>query len=243
MDIRGSVAIVTGASRGIGEAAAIALGRNGAKVVVNSRGSPKAAQDVAERIRKAGSEAIVAMGDVADYEACGRIVRAATDAFGAVDVLVNNAGVFSFRRLLEMAPRDWEAMFEVHVFGAFNMIRHALPHMVRRKRGVIVNVTSFVAVRPPGPGRAHYAAAKAALMGLTKALALEVAPSGVRVVGLAPGLTRTEMVVRGLSDLDARVKTVPLGRMAEPEEIAHAVVFLVENDFATSDTLYVAGGE
>lgn len=210
---------------------------------MNSRRSPEAARAVAAQIRKEGSEATVALGDVSDYEACGRMVRKATDRFGGVDILVNNAGIFAFRRLVEMEPRDWEEMFRVHVFGAFNMIRRVLPGMIDRQRGVIVNVTSFVAVRPPGPGRTHYAAAKAALMGLTKALALEVAPTGVRVVGLAPGLTRTELVLRGLSNVEDRVKTVPLRRMAEPEEIAHAVLFLVENDFATGDTTYVAGGE
>jgi len=142
-----------------------------------------------------------------------------------------------------MEPRDWESIFQVHVFGAFNMIRHVLPAMIQRKRGVIVNIASFVAVRPPGPGRVAYAAAKSALIGLTRALGLEVARDGVRVVGVAPGLTDTEIVRGGLPNLAERVSRVPLGRMARPEEIAHTVGYAIENDFLTGETVYVTGGE
>src|SRR5207247_9987234 len=182
-------------------------------------------------------------GDVCDFRACGAIVRSATDRFGRVDILVNNAGIFSLRKVADMEPRDWESIFRVHVFGAFNMIRHVLPGMLERKRGVIVNIASFVAVRPPGPGRVHYASAKAALFGLTRALGLEVAQDGVRVVGVAPGLTDTEIVRQGLPNLAERVSQVPLGRMARPEEIAHTVRYAIENDFLTAETIFVAGGE
>src|SRR5438876_1195318 len=113
----------------------------------------------------------------------------------------------------------------------------------RAQGGVIVNIASFVAVRPPGPGRVHYASAKAALFGLTRALGLEVAQDGVRVVGVAPGLTDTEIVRKGLPNLAERVSRVPLGRMARPEEIAHTVRYAIENDFLTAETIIVAGGE
>jgi len=108
---------------------------------------------------------------------------------------------------------------------------------------VIVNIASFVAVRPPGPGRVHYASAKAALSGLTRALALEVAADGIRVVGIAPGLTDTEIVRKGVPNLTERVSRVPLGRMARPEEIAHTVRYAIENEFLTAETVYVTGGE
>jgi 3-oxoacyl-[acyl-carrier protein] reductase len=115
--------------------------------------------------------------------------------------------------------------------------------MLERKRGVIVNVSSFVALRPPGPGRTHYAAAKAALIGLTKSLNLEVVPYGIRVVGVAPGLTKTEMALRGILNLEERVRSIPMGRIGQPEEIAHAIKFLIENDFISGETIVVSGGE
>src|SRR5438093_5962803 len=230
MEIRGSVAIVTGSSRGIGRATASMLANAGSKVVLNGRKKTEALLAVADALGPP-SRIHVAPGDVGDFETCRGIVRSATDRFGRVDILVNNAGIFGLRPLVEMKPNDWEAIFRVHVFGAFNMIRHVLPGMVERKRGVIVNIASFVAVRPPGPGRVHYASAKAALFGLTRALGLEVAQDGVRVVGVAPGLTDTEIVRQGLPNLAERVSRVPLGRMARPEEIAHTVRYAIEKDF------------
>ncbi|HEX9340800.1 MAG TPA: SDR family NAD(P)-dependent oxidoreductase [Thermoplasmata archaeon] len=242
MEIRDSVAIVTGASRGIGRATASLLAEHGAKVVVNARKESEGLLGVAKELQARGP-VLVAAGDVGDFDACRTIVRSAVERFGPVDVLVNNAGIFELKKAAVMEPRDWESIFRVHVFGAFNMIRHVLPTMIERKRGVIVNIASFAAVRPPGPGRAHYAAAKAALLGLTRALGLEVAHANVRVAAVAPGLTDTEMVRRGIPNLAERVAHIPLGRMAKPEEIAHVVRFLIENDFVTAETVFVSGGE
>jgi 3-oxoacyl-[acyl-carrier protein] reductase len=241
MEIQDSVAIVTGASRGIGRATAVMLAKAGAKVVLNARKESEALLHVGKELDAARSH--IAAGDVGDFEASRSIVRSAIERFGRVDVLVNNAGTFGLRKTVDMRPDDWEAMFKVHVFGAFNMIRHVLPGMLERRRGAIVNIASFIAARPPGPGRVHYASAKAALFGLTRALGLEVAREGVRVVGIAPGLTDTEMVRRGLPNPAERVAQVPLGRMGRPEEIAHAVRFAIENDFLTAETLFVSGGE
>src|SRR5947207_12382777 len=190
MLIRDSVAVVTGASRGIGRATALMLGAAGGKVVVNARTRSEALEQVAKPI--AGERAEVAEGDVADFAACGRIVRTATDRFGPVDILVNNAGNFALKNVVTMKPRDWESIFQVHVFGAFNMIRHVLPAMIQRKRGVIVNIASIVEVRQPRPGRVPYAAAKSALIGLTRALGLVVAPDPVRVVVAAARLPHPE---------------------------------------------------
>jgi NAD(P)-dependent dehydrogenase (short-subunit alcohol dehydrogenase family) len=241
VEIRGSVAIVTGASRGIGRATAVLLGKAGAKVVVNARTASESLLSTAKQLGDGAS--LVAAGDVSDFETCGEIVRSATDRFGRVDILVNNAGIFGLKKTVEMEPRDWETIFQVHVFGAFNLIRHVLPGMLQRRHGVIVNIASFVAVRPPGPGRVHYASAKAALLGLTRALGLEVAADGVRVVGIAPGLTDTEMVRKGVPNLAERRARVPLGRMGSPEEIAHSVRYAIENEFLTAETVFVTGGE
>jgi len=242
MEIRDSVAIVTGSSRGIGRAIAAMLAGAGASVVINARDKSEALLKVADILGPPG-RVLVAPGDVGDFDVCRGIVRSAQDRFGRVDILVNNAGTFGLKRFAEMEPKDWESMFRVHVFGSFNMSRHVLPDMIRRKRGVIVNIASFVAVRPPGPGRVHYAAAKSALLGLTRALGLELAGTGVRVVGVAPGLTDTEIVRKALPNLSERVARVPVGRMARPEEIAHAVRFVIENEFTTAETLFISGGE
>ena len=239
MEIQDSVAL--GASRGIGRAIAVMLAQAGGKVVLNARKESDALRHVMKELDPA--QAQIAVGDVGDFEACRSIARSAIDRFGRVDVLVNNAGTFGLRKTVDMRPDDWESMFKVHVFGAFNMIRQVLPDMLERKRGVIVNIASFIAARPPGPGRVHYASAKAALFGLTRALGLEVAREGVRVVGIAPGLTDTEMVRQGLPNPAERVAQLPLGRMGRPEEIAHAVRFAIENDFLTAETLFVSGGE
>jgi len=242
LEIRDSVAIVTGSSRGIGLAIASMLAEEGGRVAINASKE----SDTLHRVAKAlGPEdrVIATAGDVGDFEACRKIVDTTIDRFGRVDILVNNAGIFGLKRTADMEPRDWETMFRVHVFGAFNMIRHVLPLMTKRKRGVIVNIASFVAARPPGPGRVHYASAKAALLGLTRALGLEVASDGVRVVGIAPGLTDTEIVRKGVPNLTERMSRVPLGRMARPEEIAHTVRYAIENEFLTAETVYVTGGE
>jgi len=242
LEIRDSVAIVTGSSRGIGLAIASMLAEEGGRVAINASKE----SDTLHRVAKAlGPEdrVIATAGDVGDFEACRKIVDTTIDRFGRVDILVNNAGIFGLKRTADMEPRDWETMFRVHVFGAFNMIRHVLPLMTKRKRGLIVNIASFVAARPPGPGRVHYASAKAALLGLTRALGLEVASDGVRVVGIAPGLTDTEIVRKGVPNLTERMSRVPLGRMARPEEIAHTVRYAIENEFLTAETVYVTGGE
>jgi len=242
VEIRDSVAIVTGSSRGIALAITSMLAEEGGRVAINASKE----SDTLHRVAKAlGPEdrVIATAGDVGDFEACRKIVDTTIDRFGRVDILVNNAGIFGLKRTADMEPRDWETMFRVHVFGAFNMIRHVLPLMTKRKRGLIVNIASFVAARPPGPGRVHYASAKAALLGLTRALGLEVASDGVRVVGIAPGLTDTEIVRKGVPNLTERMSRVPLGRMARPEEIAHTVRYAIENEFLTAETVYVTGGE
>lgn len=241
MEIRDSVAIVTGASRGIGQATAKALAQAGGKVVVNARSESDALREVAMDLGP--GKGLVVAGDVGDVHACRKIVEAAVDRFGPIDILVNNAGIFKLVRMAEMKPQDWESMFRVNVFGVFNLIHHVLPGMLKRKRGVIVNVTSFAAVRPPGWGRSHYAATKAALIGLTRALGQEVASEGVRVVGIAPGLTDTEMVRKGIPNLAERAARIPVGRIGRPEEIADTIRFAIENDFLTAETIFVTGGE
>ena len=243
MKIRGSVAIITGSSRGIGRATALALANEGASVVINCRSSSKEAQKVARAISNPDSKALVAMGDVGSLRDCKRIVARTIEQFGHVDILVNNAGSFNLKPISEMKPEDWEGIFRINVFGAFNMITSVIPHMLREGKGVIVNVSSFVATRSSAEGRVHYASSKAAVIGLTRALSTEVAPSGIRVVGVSPGRVDTTLASESLPNLKERIKAIPLGRLAKPEEIAHTIKYLVENEFITGETVTVSGGE
>jgi 3-oxoacyl-[acyl-carrier protein] reductase len=241
MKINSAVALITGASRGIGKATALTLANEGAKLSLNCSKSAADLESVVESIREKGGEASTCIGDVTSFEDCRRIVNDTVETYGRIDILVNNAGSFQVKPLCRMDPQDWESMFKVHVFGVFNMIRHTLPYMLERKSGVIVNMSSFYAFRPLGEGRTHYSSAKAALMGLTRALALEVAGNGVRVVGLAPGLIDTGLIDR--SNLEQRLKSIPLGRLGRAEEVAQVIRCLIENDFATGETWVVSGGE
>lgn len=243
MELEGSVVIVTGGSRGIGRATALEFGRLGAKVVINYNKSREAAEEVAKTIEELGGKALTVQGDVSVWDDAKKIVNSTLENFGTVDVLVNNAGILQLKRFTELEPRDWDRMFKVHIYGAFNMARLVVPVMVEKKRGAIVNVSSIVGIKaPPGPGRVHYSTAKAALIGFTRALAIELAPFNVRVSAVAPGLTRTEMISE-IRNLEERIKMVPLGKPAEPEDIAKAIVFLASHDHITGEVLVVAGGE
>jgi len=235
--------IVTGSSRGIGKATALAFAREKCNVVINYLKNRELALSVAREARRLGGKAIVVKGDVSSWRDANRIVKKAIEKFGGVDVLVNNAGYFELKKLIDMEPKDWINMFKVHVFGAFNMIRSTLPYMMKRGEGAIINVSSIVGVRaPPGPGRTHYSTAKAALIGLTRSLAIELAPYNIRVNAIAPGLTKTELIAT-LGNLSERVKLIPLKRAAKPKEIAEAILFLAKHDYITGEVIVVAGGE
>jgi len=243
LDLRGAVVIVTGSSRGIGRATAIEFGRKEAKVVVNYLKRRKEAEETVKAVRDVGGEAVIVQGDVGKWEDSKRIVESALKSFGTVDVLVNNAGVYWTKEFSKANPDDWLEMFRVNVIGVMNMCRHVIPILIEKRRGAIINVSSVIAIKPPSEsGAAIYSASKAALIGFTKALARELAPYNVRVSAIAPGLVRTEMALT-LGSPEELAKWVPLGRIAEPEEIAKAIVFLAEHDYITGEVLVVAGGE
>ncbi|MEB3773130.1 MAG: 3-oxoacyl-ACP reductase FabG [Desulfurococcales archaeon] len=241
-DLHGKTALVTGSSRGIGAATVLAFAKRGANVVVNYVKNRDKALDVAEKARKLGAQAIVVKADVGDWDEAGELVDRTVEAFGAIDYLVNNAGIFMLKPFIETGPSDWEAMIRTHVYGALNVTRRALPYM--RKGGSIVNVSSIVGVKPsPGPGRVAYATAKAALIGLTLSLFVELAGKGIRVNAVAPGLTLTDMVREGIPNLEERAKRIPVGKIGSPEEVAEAIVFMAVHPYITGEVLVVSGGE
>jgi 3-oxoacyl-[acyl-carrier protein] reductase len=243
--LRDRVAIVTGASQGIGRAIALELARVGADVVVCSR-RPAALKPVADEVRGLGRRALAVECDVADARQVDDVVAQTTSAFGRIDLLVNNAG-YRIRSPLEDLPRpEWDAMIATNLTGVFLFSQAVGRVMIRQRSGAIVNVTS-VAGRTGTRGMAAYAAAKAGVTVLTQSLGAEWAKHGVRVNAVAPGPVETEGVLevwKTPAMIAQAAREVPLGRLGRPEEIAWAVVFVASDQarFMTGETLYVSGG-
>jgi 3-oxoacyl-[acyl-carrier protein] reductase len=225
---RSRVALVTGAGSGIGRAIAEKLAIDGERVVVNDL-KPETADEVVARIGEAGGRAAAAPGDVSDPEAVEQIMAAAQEAYGAPEILVNNAGFLQQKRLVELTVEDFDRMIAVHLRGTFLCTRAVLPEMLSRGSGIVVNVASQLG-QIGGIELCHYSAAKAGIIGLTKSLAREVSSQGVRVNAVAPGPINTELIL-GLSEEWQRAKAaeLPLGRFGEPAEVAETVSFLVSD--------------
>lgn len=237
-------ALVTGASRGIGRAIAWELAREGWSVGINYRTHGQEAEALAAAIREAGSDAVAVAGDVADRAQAEHMVRAAEAELGPVSLLVNNAGVSYQGLFQDLTDEQWERSFAVNVGGARNAILAVLPRMISEKAGCIVNISSMWGLRGASCEVA-YACTKAALIGLTRSLALELAPSQIRVNCVAPGVINTDMVqVLGQETLRQLAEETPLGRLGTPEDVAHAVVFLASDkaSFLTGQVLSADGG-
>lgn len=237
-------ALVTGSSRGIGRAVAAALAREGWPVCVNYLERRDAAEGLVSELRSQGRAAMAFQADVADRGAVESMVRAASETLGPVELLVNNAGISQYGLFQDVDDAAWDRVLAVNLTGPRNAIRAVLPHMLSEKRGCIVNISSMWGLRGASC-EAAYAAAKAGLIGLTRSLALELAPSGIRVNCVAPGCIETDMV-RALEEETRRmlVEETPLGRLGRPEDIAEAVAFLASEraSFITGQVLTADGG-
>ena len=240
----GKTAFVTGGSRGIGAAVVRRLAAEGYAVGINYLQSKDRAESLAGELRAQGTCAAAVQADVSDREAVTAAIREAESALGPIDLLVNNAGIAQ-NDLFQDTPEElWRRMFAVHADGAFHAIQAVLPHMLHEKAGCIINISSIWGLRGAACEVA-YAASKAAVIGLTRSLAAELAPSHIRVNCVAPGVIETDMV-RGLGEdtLSALIDQTPAGRLGEPEDIAKAVAFLAREDacFITGQVLTVDGG-
>ncbi|HBC92020.1 MAG TPA: beta-ketoacyl-ACP reductase [Pelotomaculum sp.] len=237
-------AIVTGASRGIGRAIALSLAKAGADVVVNYARNDTAAAEVADLIRAEGRRALLFKADVAAPEAAEALIKAAQSEFGRVDILVNNAGINRDNLVLRMKDEDWDAVLSVNLKGAFNCARAAARAMVKNQYGRIINISSVVGLTG-NFGQANYAAAKAGLLGLTKALAKELCSRNITVNAVAPGFINTEMTA-GLPEkvTEKLLAQIPMKRFGEPEDVAGLVVFLATDAAAyiTGQTIAADGG-
>lgn len=244
MRFEGKVALVTGASRGIGRAIALALAAEGADVAVNYAGSEAAAKEVAAEIEAMDRKAFVIQADIASTEASTAMVDAVIKEFGRIDVLVNNAGITRDGLLMRMKEEDWDAVITTNLKGVFNCTKAAIKYMMKQKSGNIVNISSIVGVMG-NAGQANYCAAKAGVIGFTKATAKEVAARGIRVNAIAPGFIKTDMTsVLSEKVVEAMLAGIPLNRLGETEDIAKAVLFLASSDanYITGQTLHVDGG-
>lgn len=238
MALDGKTALVTGASRGIGKAVALALAEAGCNVVVNYLKEQDAAQEVAAKIREMGRECAVQQADVSNPPEVDRLAGATESAFGPVDILVNNAGIAQSKPLEDITLSDWEHILRVNLTSAFLLTQRVLTNMRARRWGRIINIGS-VAAQNGGVIGPHYASSKAGMVGLTHSYASLLAKEGITVNLVAPALIETEMVK---SNPNASPQRIPMGIFGSPEEIGRIAVLLAESDYITGQTISVNGG-
>jgi 3-oxoacyl-[acyl-carrier protein] reductase len=244
MNLNDKVAVVTGASRGIGRAIALELAQRGASIVINYNTSAEAASEVVNAVQTQGGQAIAVQADVGDFGQAARLIESAIDTFGRIDILVNNAGTTRDQLLALMKEEDWDLVLCTNLKGVFNCCKAAARQMMRQRSGRIVNISSVSGIAGQG-GQTNYAASKAGMIGFTKSLAKELGPRNVTVNAVAPGFVLTDLTADLSEDLQRRaIETTPLRRMGEPEEIAYAVAFLASDlaSFITGEVLTVDGG-
>ncbi|HUU49341.1 MAG TPA: 3-oxoacyl-[acyl-carrier-protein] reductase [Nitrospinota bacterium] len=243
MGLSGKVALVTGGARGIGRSIAIKLAKEGAHIVISDI-NLNGALDTAKVIEEQGKESIAVEGNVSIFSDVEAMVKQAIDKFGRIDILINNAGVTKDSLLIRMKKEDWDFVLNVNLTGTFNCSKAVAKYMMKQKTGNVVNISSVVGVMG-NVGQVNYASSKAGVIGLTKSMARELAPRGIRVNAIAPGFIDTEMT-RSLSE-EARnrlVTQIPLTRLGTPDDVANCVNFLVSDDadYITGQVIHVNGG-
>ena len=242
--LKDKVALVTGASRGIGRATAIKLASYGATVIVNYQGSKEKAEEVVSTILASGGQAESYGCDVSDFESCGNMIGEIIKKYGHLDILVNNAGITRDGLLMKMSEEDFEKVINVNLKGAFHTIRHASRYFLKQRSGSIINISSVSGVSG-NAGQANYSAAKAGLIGLTKSVAKELGSRGIRVNAVAPGFIETDMTDAMPESAKEAIKgQITMGRIGTPDDIAGVVAFLASDAaaYVTGQTIAVDGG-
>lgn len=242
--LTGKIAIVTGGSRGIGAAIARKLAEEGATVIINYQGSEERAQAVKNEILSEGGNAVTYKCDVADFKACEEFIKNVSKEFGKIDILVNNAGITRDGLVMAMAEEDFDAVINTNLKGSFNMIRFVSRHMIKNRWGRIINLSSVSGVMG-NAGQANYSASKAGVIGMTKAVAKELAARNVTANAVAPGFIDTDMTEKLPETVkDQATAQIPVGRFGKTEEIANLVAFLAseKSSYITGQVIGVDGG-
>jgi 3-oxoacyl-[acyl-carrier protein] reductase len=244
MNVIGKVALVTGASRGIGREIALELAREGANVVVNYSGSEAKANEVVDEIKSMGREAVAIKCNVADSDSVQSMVKETISHFGTLDILVNNAGITKDNLLMRMKETEWDDVININLKGVFLCTKAVTRQMMKQRSGRIINISSIVGVSG-NPGQANYVAAKSGVIGLTKTAARELAPRGITVNAIAPGFISTDMTDQLPEDVrNEMLKQIPLNRFGDPKDIAKVVSFMASesSSYMTGQTLHIDGG-
>jgi 3-oxoacyl-[acyl-carrier protein] reductase len=244
MNLKGEIALVTGGSRGIGKAVALALGRHGAEVIVNYVSSPDKAEAVCQEIREGGGAATAVKFDVGNADETVAAVEGILKEKKRISILVNNAGITRDGLMLRYSTDDWDKVVDTNLRGAFVVSQAVLRPMMKERKGSIIHISSISGIMG-NAGQASYSAAKAGLIGLTKSMAKELAPRNIRVNAIAPGYIETDMTGELTSEQkEAILKAIPLGRVGRPDEIANAVLYLASDasNYVTGQVLVVDGG-
>jgi 3-oxoacyl-[acyl-carrier protein] reductase len=244
MKLEGKVALVTGASRGIGREIALELAREGASVAVNYAGSEAKALELVDEIKAMGTDAIAIQADVSNSDSVTEMVKQTIEQFGKLDILVNNAGITKDNLLMRMKESEWDDVININLKGVFLCTKAVSRQMMKQRSGRIINISSIVGVSG-NPGQANYVAAKSGVIGLTKTSAKELSSRGITVNAIAPGFITTDMTDKLNEEVKAEMlKQIPLARFGEPKDIARAAVFLASDDsnYITGQTLHIDGG-
>lgn len=244
MKLAGKIALVTGASRGIGREIALELAREGANVAINYAGSEAKALEVAEEIKAMGREAITIQADVSNSESVESMVKQTIESFGRLDILVNNAGITKDNLMMRMKEADWDDVININLKGVFLCTKAVTRQMMKQRNGRIINISSIVGVSG-NAGQANYVAAKSGVIGLTKTTAKELATRGITVNAIAPGFITTDMTDKLNDETKSEMlKQIPLARLGEPIDIAKTALFLASEDsrYMTGQTLHIDGG-
>lgn len=240
MSLEGKTVIVTGSSRGIGRAIAVEFAKKGANIVLNGR--KPMPEELVQELEQLGAKTHTVLGDISQFDFAQTLIEEAKEAFGSVDVLVNNAGITKDMLLIRMKEEDFDQTMNINLKGTFNTIRHASKVMLKQKSGTIINMASVVGL-VGNVGQANYAASKAGVVGLTKSAARELAARGITVNAIAPGFIQTEMTdVLSEKMKEQAVGQIPLKQFGQPEDIARLAVFLSENRYITGQVINVDGG-
>ncbi len=242
--LKGKTAVITGASRGIGKAVAMRLGRAGANLVLNYRSNDEAMDALLEILEKEGIKAVKAKGDVSNSDDAKELMKIAKDTFGSLDILVNNAGITKDRLIIQMKEEDFDSVIRVNLKGSYNCIKHAAKIMMKQRSGKIVNMASVVGVTG-NAGQINYSASKAGVIGMTKSAARELSARNITVNAVAPGFIETDMTKTLVEKSgEGMLSGIPLGRLGSPEDVAEAVAFLASDAaaYVTGQVLNVDGG-